>query len=258
MSAPLALAVVAPETALKERVFEELRRAILEMDVYAEDEAPRLDERTLAGALGVSRTPVREALSRLEQEGLVRKVPRRGMFVARKSRREIVEIIEVWAALESMAARLATRAASDAALRAFEAESARYRKGDGAAEQDGPDGRASGGRGREDGRESVVCGGGRDVPIDEYSEGNVAFHQAIIALSGNEHLVDTARPSFAHMRAIRASAIRDPARRLQSVIDHRRIVEALMRRDAARAERLVREHALALARHVERHVDFLD
>jgi len=55
----------------------------------------------------MSRTPIREALSVLEQEGFVRSVPRRGLIVVRKSKREVVEMITVWAAIESMAARLA-------------------------------------------------------------------------------------------------------------------------------------------------------
>ena len=86
------------------------------MDIYGGDEPPKLDERRLAEDLGVSRTPIREALSRLAQDGLVEMIPRRGTFVARKSKSEILEIISVWAALESMAARLATQNASDAEI----------------------------------------------------------------------------------------------------------------------------------------------
>ena len=240
MSVGLELPSVIADAGLKERVFDALRQAILDMNVYAGDTAPRLDERQLAEGLGVSRTPVREALSRLEQEGLVRNVPRRGTFVVRKSKREIVEIIEVWAALESMAARLAARSADDAALEAFGRRSA--------AVHGGADAKGRG----------VAAGVPGTLPIDEYSESNVAFHQEIIALSGNDHLVATARRSFDHMHAIRASTIRDPERAVQSVIDHRLIVEALLARKAARVERLVRDHALNLARHVERNAKFLD
>ena len=266
MSARLELVSVAVDTGLKERVFAALRRAILDMDIYAGDAAPRLDERRLAEGLGVSRTPVREALSRLEQEGLVRNVPRRGTFVVRKSRREIVEIIEVWAALESMAARLATRAADDAALEAFARRSAVH--GAGAERGGAVRGEAVRGGAVRGGavRAKVVRGKARDgaagtaaaLPIDEYSESNIAFHQDIIALSGNDYLVATARRSFDHMHAIRASTIRDPARAVQSIIDHRLIVEALLARQPARAERLVRDHALNLARHVARNASFLD
>src|SRR5690349_6956176 len=90
-----------------------LRGAILAMDVYAPQADLRLDEKRLAADLGVSRTPVREALARLEHEGLVRIRPRRGVDILRKSKAEIIEMITVWAALESMAARLVCERATD-------------------------------------------------------------------------------------------------------------------------------------------------
>jgi DNA-binding GntR family transcriptional regulator len=84
-----------------------IKRAITEMDIYGHPTEIRLDERQLAEDLGVSRTPIREALTVLEQEGFVRTVPRRGVYVVRKTKREIIEMIIVWAAIESTAAGLA-------------------------------------------------------------------------------------------------------------------------------------------------------
>ena len=81
------------DPALKDKVFDALRMAVVSMDIYSVKTAPRLDERKLAEQLGVSRTPVREALSRLEQEGIVQNIPRRGTFVVRKTKKEIIEII---------------------------------------------------------------------------------------------------------------------------------------------------------------------
>src|SRR6516165_5552691 len=75
-----------------------LKRAIMAMDIYAHREGIRLDERRLSDGLGVSRTPIREAMTLLEQEGFVRTRPRRGIFVVRKTKREIVEMITVMAA----------------------------------------------------------------------------------------------------------------------------------------------------------------
>src|SRR5215207_8346839 len=91
----------------RNQAYEALKRAITQMDIYGHRNEIRLDERQLSQDLGVSRTPIREAMSLLEQEGFVRSVPRRGIFVVRKSKREIIDMILVWAALESMAARLA-------------------------------------------------------------------------------------------------------------------------------------------------------
>ena len=78
------------------------------MDVYRSRDDIRLDERKLAQDFGISRTPVREAMAQLESEGFVRSVPRRGIYVVRKTKREVIEMITAWAALESMAARLIT------------------------------------------------------------------------------------------------------------------------------------------------------
>src|SRR6266705_4708512 len=93
-----------------------LKRAICAMDIYDHAQEIRLDERRLSAGLGVSRTPIREARTLLEQEGFVRTRPRRGIFVVRKTKREIVEMITVMAALESMAARLAAERATPADL----------------------------------------------------------------------------------------------------------------------------------------------
>src|SRR6185503_6603292 len=90
-----------------------LKRAICAMDIYDHPQEIRLDERKLSEGLGVSRTPIREAMTLLEQEGFVRTRPRRGIYVVKKSKREIVEMITVMAALESMAARLAALHAAD-------------------------------------------------------------------------------------------------------------------------------------------------
>ena len=78
------------------------------MDIYRSRSDIRLDERQLAQDFGISRTPVREAMAQLEREGFVRSVPRRGVYVVRKTKKEVIELITAWAALESMAARLIT------------------------------------------------------------------------------------------------------------------------------------------------------
>ncbi|MDH3535958.1 MAG: GntR family transcriptional regulator [Gammaproteobacteria bacterium] len=217
-----------PSKALKTRAYEALKDLIGHMDIYSSQEPIRLDERALGEQLGVSRTPVREAMSRLEQEGLVQNIARRGTFLVRKTKREILDIVDVWAALESMAARLATSRASDAEIAELRAKFATF---------DGEEARAH---------------------IDEYSDTNIDFHQTIIRLGKSELITQMSDQLFFHMRAIRASTIKDRDRVMQSVMDHGRIIEALEERDAFRAEQLVRDHALELAQHIERYVDYLD
>src|SRR5437667_10408608 len=101
-------------TTFAKEAYAALKRAITAMDIYDHSQEIRLDERRLSEGLGVSRTPIREAMTVLEQEGFVRTRPRRGIFVVRKTKREIVEMITVMAALESMAARLAAERATAA------------------------------------------------------------------------------------------------------------------------------------------------
>ncbi|MCZ6885218.1 MAG: GntR family transcriptional regulator [Alphaproteobacteria bacterium] len=229
MAAPqLVVQPVSENQSLTDKSYDNLKTAITSMDIYADDAQLKMDERQLSAQLGISRTPLREALVRLEQEGLVTIAPRMGVFIVRKTKREVVEMITVWAALESMAARLLTEQASDAEIASL--------------------------------REifSDFMDGGMSARIDEYSDRNIKFHQTILELSRCRLLKDTADKLFLHMRGIRARTINELDRANRSIIDHLSIIEALENRDAALAEKLVREHALSLAAHVEKHVNYLD
>ena len=117
MSLNVKLKPVAINFTLKDHIYEILRETILDIDIYDAEADMRLDERQLAEQLGISRTPIREALARLAQDGLVEIVPRKGVFIHRKSLGEILDMVVTWAALESMAAHIATREASDADFR---------------------------------------------------------------------------------------------------------------------------------------------
>jgi DNA-binding GntR family transcriptional regulator len=94
--------------------------------------------------------------------------------------------------------------------------------------------------------------------LDEYSDVNIEFHQTIIRLSQNRVLIDLAEDLFTPMRMIRRKTIGEKDRADYSIRDHMVIIEALEARATDRAEELVRDHALGLAEHVERYVDYLD
>ena len=94
--------------------------------------------------------------------------------------------------------------------------------------------------------------------LDEYSEANIEFHQSIIRMSGNSVLISLAENLFTHMRMIRRKTIVEKDRVENSIRDHMNIIEALEARDTARAEELVRDHALGLAEHVAKYADYLD
>ena len=202
--------------------YQALRDAILAMDVYRPDADLRLDEQRLATALGVSRTPVREALARLEHEGLVQIMPRRGVLIVRKSKAEITEMIRAWAALESMAARLLCERATDEEVGSLRELFSNFQ-----------DDRLR-------------------LRLNEYSEANLRFHQSIIELARSPVISALVAGLLIHVRAIRGHMIGEDDRAERSIVDHMHIIEALESRDAELAERLVRKHALDLADDVER------
>jgi DNA-binding GntR family transcriptional regulator len=209
------------------QAYNALKAAITQMDIYDHDEEIRLDERQLSEKLGVSRTPIREAMTLLEQEGFVRSSPRRGVFVVRKTKRELLEMVVVWATLESMAARMAAQNASDEEIASLRKLFRNFEKS--------------------------------SLPehMGEYSDANISFHKQILRMSGCKLIVKITDNLFIHMRAIRKVTIAHDDRAQRSIDEHMRIIEALEARDANLAERLVRDHTLGLAEHIEKHCDFL-
>jgi len=224
----LAIAPIDTSFSFKNKAYEALKSVIVSMDIYRSRSDIRLDERRLAQDFGISRTPVREAMAQLEREGFVRAVPRRGIYIVRKTKADVIEMITAWAALESMAARLITENATDEQIASLRAMFATF----------------------EDGK--------LRAHLDEYSETNIEFHQAIIRLSGNSVLISLAENLFTHMRMIRRKTIVEKDRVEKSIRDHMNIIEALEARATTRAEDLVRNHALGLADHVAKYADYLD
>ncbi len=228
---PLSRVAVAPledTSTFADRAYAALKSVILSLDIYEKPGEVRLDERQLASDLGISRTPVREAMAQLEREGFVRSVPRRGIYVVRKTKQEVIELITAWAALESMAARLITQNAADDEIATLRQMFTKFENGE------------------------------LHARLDEYSEVNIEFHQSIIRMSRNRVLIDLAENLFTHMRMIRRKTIGEEDRADRSIRDHLNIIQALEARDTERAEDLVRNHALGLAEHVARHADHLD
>jgi len=225
---PMKLKPITTAPSLKDHIYNVLRTALIEMDIYGDDVELKLDERSVAEQLGISRTPLREALTRLEQEGFVSVVPRKGIFIERKTREDILEMIVAWAALESMAARLAATDASDselAQLRAHaEAHSASAQRAD----------------------------------LSEYSEANMVFHQMVLSMSNVSLLSRMADSLFVHMHAVRRRALAENDRASRSVADHMAILDALEARDPDRAERASRDHTMRLYAHVAAHWTWLD
>ena len=211
------------EESFKSKVYTALKDAIIKMDVYSAPEPVMLDERELSDRLGVSRTPIREAVAMLEQDGFLRTVPRRGILVVRKTKREIIEMVQAWAALESMAVRLITLdpTADVASLRQIFKDFSTAHK--------------------------------PTEYLNEYSTANITFHQAIIRMSGSQVLCDMTDNLLLHVRGIRQLTIGKLDRAQRSIEDHLAIITAIENRETEIAERLSREHTLGLAAFIEEH-----
>lgn len=225
MSNSLKIRPIVETASMSTRIYEQLKAAITAMDIYDPDANLKLDERGLSEQFGSSRTPLREALTRLDQDGLVKILPRRGIVIVRKTKAEILEMITVWAALESMAARLVCEVAGDDEIAELQQLVDAYDS-------------------------SQV-----KQHMSEYSDDNIRFHSTIIRLSRCDLIAEMTDGLFRHVRAIRRRTIHEKDRAERSVRDHAHIVKALVRRDADLACQLVREHTMKLRDHVEQHVD---
>jgi DNA-binding GntR family transcriptional regulator len=184
----------------------------------------RLRQETLASEFGVSRTPVREALRKLQSAGIVEVAPRRGALVRAPTPRDVREAYQVRAELEGLAAELAVELIDDAQLGRLRESEQHFRN----AISDVIDGRRSGEPERPWSAES------------EWERANDVFHRVIQAAAGNQHLL----AAIAHLhqtfpRHLSWAALSRSSHRLaENVEQHQRILGAIEARDAraARAE----------------------
>ncbi len=194
---------------LREIVFETLRDAIINQTL---EPGERLMEIQLADEMGVSRTPVREAIRKLELEGLVIMVPRKGAYVAGISVKDIHEVFEVRAALEGLAASLAAQRITPEEL--DEMEKSLFVE---AGEIDGNNLRSI-------------------VEID------TTFHDLLYKTARNEKLVQMVNNLQEQLQRFRSASLARPGRSKTALEEHRKILEALALRDSKLAQALAIEH----------------
>lgn len=195
---------------LREHVHDTLRKAIIAGKLRPEQ---KLNERQLAADLGVSTTPLKEALRRLETEGLVRIEARRGVYVT-FTPRQAEEMALARAALESMIARLAARRATPAQLDVIRSTVASMAQATANGDV-----------------ESLIALNGR-------------FHGAIHEASGCQYLQRLLGGQSMYDHATRVTLLGDEAERRAALEEHRRILDALVAADDDRAERAMRDHVI--------------
>src|SRR4029077_3149860 len=202
-----------------ERIYTQLKESILGGTL---ESGSRLVELSLASDLGVSRTPIREALKRLSVEGLVMLDPIRGMIVRQIDPHEVEDFYITREVLDGLAARLAAqRVSGDQLIRlraTLNAMESAHQRGD---------------------RAGMV-------------QANMRFHDAVFRAGANQWLASLGRSMIDFVRLLSAAAYTDPVRDQEVVEEHRHIQEALEARDPDAAETSAREHMVQARLHFVR------
>jgi DNA-binding GntR family transcriptional regulator len=222
----LDVAKIKTPSSLSERAYEAIKETLLETDLAEISDEERIDERGLAQRLGVSRTPLREAITRLAMEGFLRIVPRKGVYVVKRSKNEIIEILLVRAALEGMAARLATRHVTEKDIE------------------------------RMKGLFSPFDQSIKRRQLLKYSEANIEFHELVLKASQCGKLIELAGKLFDHMRWISFRSVVYEERFQKMQKEHLEIIAALEKRNPDLAEKKMKAHIEGLARYIQEEVDF--
>ena len=192
-------------------VYENLRSAIVKGDLAPDG---RVVENRVANALGISRTPVREAIHKLEREGLLRQDPKGGFFVVGLTRADIEETFGIRSVLESYAARLAAMRHLEGELQPLEERLRRYQQ----------------------------CLDRGDLEL--LPQINTEFHDLLYGLSRSPRLIKMINDLRDQIYRFRLVILKKRGTAELSNNDHRLMLRAIRDRDTDGVERLVREHIL--------------
>lgn len=190
---------------LREIVFESLREAIISGVL---EPGERLMEIQLAEDMGVSRTPVREAIRKLELEGFVVMIPRKGAYVAGVSDKDVADVFEIRAALEGLAAALAAERITDEEIEQLE--------------------------------RIVVME--REPDLHHMIQSDIDFHALLYKASRNERLIQILENLREQILRFRSTSLAVPGRLKVAIQEHRALLEALANHDVELAQELAMAH----------------
>lgn len=194
---------------LRDVVFENLREAILEGRLKP---GQRLMEVQLAEQLGVSRTPVREAIRKLELEGLVIMLPRKGAYVANMSLKDVIDVLEIRSSLEGLAASLAAQRMNSDDIKKMEKISKEYEK-------------------------SI-----KNVDLETSLIKDVEFHECIFKSTNNKKLHQLINSLWEQVYRFRVTYISDYNSSLSIINEHKLILDAIKKGDTELAKKYATEH----------------
>ena len=194
---------------LRDVVFNTLRHAILKGEL---EPGERLMEIALAQKLGVSRTPIREAIRKLELEGLVVMVPRKGAEVADITEKDLRDVLEVRTALEELSIELAMKNITQEELEQLKSANHTFAKN---------------------------SEGGDLIKI---AESDVAFHEIIYNATGNKRLIQIINNLREQMYRYRFEYIKDSSQHERLVEEHKVIYESIVKKDKETASHMAKVH----------------
>ena len=194
---------------LRDLVFNPLRQAILTGELKPGE---RLMEIHLADKLGVSRTPIREAIRKLELEGLVTMIPRRGAEVAQITEKSMSDVLEVRRTLDALCAELACDRISEEGLAALKDACGQFEQ----------------------------CVAGRDA--QRIAQADVALHDIILQATGNQRLIQMVNNLAEQMYRYRFEYIKDSSQHERLVEEHKIIYQSILNKDKETAAAAARTH----------------
>ncbi len=213
--------IVNKQKYLRDHIFEKLQQAIYSGKLKSGE---RLTEKKIAEELGVSRTPVREALYRLTSLGLIKMIPHRGFLISRWSSKEIKDVIELRIALEVFAVKLAIQRILPSEINELKVLVAKMEK--------------------------AV----KEEDIMKASHLNSLFHDRIVLASKNKELFEVMEPIKNKIYHFRIISISTPNRLKKSLKEHKEILNALISKNSGVVQKLMAKHIQKVGSIIEKKI----
>ena len=212
-------------TNLRDQVYDILKKRIIFRKIGS---GKKINEEELAKALGVSRTPIRETLLRLEHEGIVKIIPRRGAFVVSQSDDKVSDLLQVREVLEGLVARLATENMKNELLDHLRLCLEKVRSADNDEDR-----------------------------LLKYTPADIEFHALLLEACDNKLLKNMMESVNVHLQMVRLRTVALPGRPEQTVREHYEILAAIQKRAPDLAEKRMREHVASVRKDAQENMPLM-
>ena len=211
---------------LRDQVYDIVKEMIIMREIKPDE---KINEEQLAERLRVSRTPIRETLCRLENEGIVQVIPRRGAFVIRQCKERIIEILQIREVFEGLVAWLVAKNRDEMTIDKIEKC-----------------------------LERISAIPEEDGNLTEYTKADIEFHSLLLEASKNQMLQNMMGTVNAHLQIIRLRTVVLPGRAKKTVEEHYQVLEAIKKGDAKAAEKWMRKHIESVRNTAIKNIDLME